>query len=562
MSAKIERAGVANPPQEAQAAKTVVARQGETIGDLAARHGVDAGELAQANPHVSGMGRLKGGTELRLPEHRLPTQAMAPVVPKWSDAYEAARQPTIFDHTAQSGARGAGDGGRQARDFTIARHGPGAGSRELMFREAPAARSAGQDGRGIADEPRTSVQDPLHITDAVRQLDSDGDKITVSLGMSASVEGGKLEGQLANVEITRVEEAGQPPKYVLSMDSGLAVGLYGELGSKLAGSDVQGQIMLGGSIKVEQTFDSPEEVARAIELLGKECESSMIMDQLKATRPPEGLSPDEIAFLQQHPMAIEYKGQMASEIAASWGLGPGELGVSGNLSKETSLRIEFPPLDEEGKFTGNLKVTVDQETAVGGGINLGQGVTEKQTGTDGKETESGIKHPVGGGNVEAKIVTSFSFELPPETPKNLLEDPMKTLKQLPVDLGEVAQSTTVSIKGEGDAFGKGGGAEVQFKIEGALDQETRDHALTQLLEGDTNEFFKELGDDVTFEYRAETYSTQSKQFSPEISIQGYGAGIEAQYSREDHGNVRTGQMTGTQMYEELQRLFSTQGGRR
>jgi len=535
MSAKVEgSSGTAQHAAIGRAAeKTGTAKQGETVPQFAERHRVDVGDLIKANPHIRSAASLHGGMELVLPHAGATARSGKGSQTGAADEFEPRRKASVFE--------------QQKPQLTA----DGLGTAHLSgARQRVPLQGADSTDKGVRSPDAPSGPLMSKLLDEVKGLDSDGDKLSMSIGASVSVAGAQMEGQVANVEVTRVDVPGQPPQYVLSMGSELAVGLSEEMGVKVKGSEVGGQATAGGGMKMEITLNSPEEVIRAIEILNKEAASSMIADQLKV--PGAGPSQADKDFLLQHGCAIEYTGEIASEVAASWGHGGvGEVGVSGGHAKETTLRIELPPAGEDGKRTSPVTVTLSEETTVEGGVDLAQGV--KLEGKDGDE--SGAKKGVGGGSVSVSVTNSSSVELPPDLAGSLLEDPVGTLKNAPGQLGQVSQSTTVTLRGEGGVFGKGGGAELQVSIGAEVDPETRARALEQLSQGNIEGFMKELGDSTTFEYRAESFSTRGSTYAPEVSILGYGAGLEAQYTREDHGAVRSGEMSGTEMIDELQRFL-------
>ncbi|MEW6368621.1 MAG: LysM domain-containing protein [Acidobacteriota bacterium] len=583
MSGRVERAGPASPPPEAPAANAVVARQGETAGDVAVRHGVEVGELLKANPQVSGTGALKGGTELRLPAHRAQARTVHLALGR-SDAYEPAHRPTIFDHKLLGAAGAARDNGfavRQARG-SIAQHSAGSRTGELLFREVPpaasggatgredVARPSGQDSRDLVERLRDGSWDVLNVNDAIQRLDSNGDTITIGFGVNASVQGGKGEVS-GQIEITRSEEPGQKPQYTVALSGDLAGGLAAEIGQKLGlQSDVQGEFLLGAGGTIEFSFDTPEEAAKAAEILQHQALSAGGVNGAPVL--------DNLDFFQQHVSALEFKGEAAAQIATSFGILKAgknlELGgVGGSVSgtHELSVRVELPKTDLKDATYIPLNVTITDEIAIGVSGDAGLGFSYEGTAADGSKREAEGGGVGVAGNVEAKLTNTWSLEVQIAKPTQaadptsvacgmLMGGDMQSLTS--TKLGEITESHTLSVKGDWGAPSAGGGVEVQIKIDGAFDEATRTEGFAKLAKGDIEGYLQTLGDNVAVEWQAETYQASGIDISPEAKVMGYGAGIEFQYMREDHGSPSGGRTTATQAYDEIMRFFASESGRR
>jgi len=404
--------------------------------------------------------------------------------------------------------------------------------------------------------------------DAIQQqiengLNSADDKITLGLGGSASVEGGKVAAK-GQVEITRTTDT--PPKYTVAVGGEVAGGLAGELGAKLGGqATLDGEALLRAGGKIEMAFDSPEEAARASQILARQAAVTGA-GQLPgpggfiaggAADALIGPSAADQAFLADHLSAVELKGGVAAEAAGALGvqlddtLKVGGVGAKVNVSEDIGLRLELPQRDANGNVTRGARVQLNHEIAGGLSASAGLGVGDPST-------SSGGKLGVGSGfNGQGKVTISQTFELPTSvTGENLLNDPVGTLRDTAQNTREIDNSVSLQLKGGAGIAGTTSGGELNLKLGVNPDQLRQSDMVGKLFSGDMQGALQSLGDNTTMEWKADAIATAGVHLTPEISVMGFGVGLDAQATLEDHIRLGQGQSTASQLPQLLDTVFT------
>ena len=400
----------------------------------------------------------------------------------------------------------------------------------------------------VANAGRNAVQGQIE------QLDSANDKITVTLGGNASVEGGKVAAK-GQAEITRTGD--NPPRYTVSVGGEVAGGLAGELGARLGGqASLNGEALLRAGGKVEMTFDSPAEAARAVEIMGRQAAVSAANQAPgplgfvggAAADALIGPSQADMNFLNDHFSAVEFKGGVAAEAAGALGLQLDEtlkiggLNLKGQVSEDFGLRVEMPQRDANGQVTQGARVSLSHELA--GGISGGGGL-----GIGDPSQDSGGQLGIGaGGAINGKLTMNQVFELPRDFEAgDLLSDPVGALRNVAGNTREIENSTTLTVGGNVGAAGNNAGGEMEFKINANPDQIRNSGAAAQFFTGDFAGAARSIGDGVTMSYKADTIQEHGIHATPELTIMGFGGGVEVQAQLQDRTTVGQGQATLTEI---------------
>ncbi len=337
---------------------------------------------------------------------------------------------------------------------------------------------------------------------------------------------------------------------------GVAGGLAGELGARLGGqASLNGEVLLRGGGKIEMSFDSPEEAARAIEIMGRQAAVSA------AGQPPGplgfvtgaatdaliGPSRDDMNFLGEHFSAVEFSGGVAAEAAGALGLQLDETlkigggNIRGQVSEDYRLRVEMPR-SENGQVTQGARVSFSHELAGGisGGVGLGIG--------DPSQDSGGSLGVGAGGGVNGRLTMNQVFELPRDfNADSLLRDPVGSLRNVAGNTREIENSVSLSLGGNVGAAGNNIGGDLQLKIDANPDQFRNSGAVGQLFTGDFEGAARSLGDSVSMSYRADTIAERGVHLNPELTVMGFGGGVEVQAQLQDRTTVGQGEATLSEM---------------
>ncbi|QSQ26636.1 hypothetical protein JY651_17630 [Pyxidicoccus parkwayensis] len=224
----------------------------------------------------------------------------------------------------------------------------------------------------VLDQATAPVEGAL--ADEIKKLNSPGDALTLSGGLSGKVglKGG-LDGEI-EVEMT------SDGKYQLSAE------VTGDFGVGLVAS---ASVSAGG--RMEMTFDTPEEAARAALIMGKG---------------PAAIASggEDQKFMQDHLTAMEVNLGVQAEAGLGGKAGPFNAELSASIGATQSYRVEF----EKGKPT-YLVSTVEIEGSAAGSIaagfkdKLGGQVGGELSGTVSLET----RIPIDRSKVDTRDVMAF-----------------------------------------------------------------------------------------------------------------------------------------------------------
>ena len=388
-----------------------------------------------------------------------------------------------------------------------------------------------KNGLEIAKNGVTNfVNEVAHAVDYGHNIDElgDNDKYTLAVGGEASVEGIKGYGK-GSIEVEKNEKG----KYVVSADGELGGGVYGEIGGKIGAKlDAEASATLGVGGKIEMTFDTAEEAKKATGILLKQAASTAVSVEGNQLLPGAGLlagkalapSSDEMNFLADHTSAVELGGNVAGEVAGCVGLKDvAGLFGSAKVKDEVAVRIELK--DEKGepkKPELVVKQTATGEAELGAGLKLG-----------GRE-ENGMAAAFAGGKGEASVEVEQRFTLPNVKRGDLLAHPLDTVRNAASSMVKTEKDkVTLGLDVSGQALGSGGGLEVEASYEGNF-ADLQKSAVAALVKGDVNGALKTLDGKDSLELKFEPYATVGVACSPEISIMGFGVGMEFEATRKDY----------------------------
>jgi hypothetical protein len=381
------------------------------------------------------------------------------------------------------------------------------------------------------EELLTDIREAVDVERRIRALNSDGDKVTIGLGGSASVEGVKAYGK-GQVEI---ERKGDPPVYVVSVDGEVGAGIFGEVGGKVglsASGSAEATQGLGG--KVEMTFSSPEEAARAVEIMERMAAAGAVGAAVPvpgagvAAQAVLGPSSEDMAFLLGNVSAVQLRGNVAAQAAGVLGVGLDEsirlAGLDGkvHVKGELAVRLELP---RDGK---PARVVVSQELTGGATAGAGIGLSLNK-GADGGKTGAAVNLD---GRVSVKLEQAFI--LPDHVDaERLLRDPVGELADLAGQVRVGDHSMTIKATGTAAALGNGGGVELELKVSANPEELLRSGVVGRALDGDLEGALRTLGDNTRVEAKLDKLQVSGFKANPEISVMGFGVGVEVEYTTTD-----------------------------
>ncbi|NTX07605.1 hypothetical protein [Myxococcus sp. CA040A] len=212
------------------------------------------------------------------------------------------------------------------------------------------------------------------VADEIKKLNSPGDTLTLSGNLDVKV--GLKAGIEGEVEVEKTADG----KYQLSAE------VTGDVGVGLVGS---ASVSAGG--RMEMTFDTPEEAAKAAVILGKG---------------PAALASggEDHKFLLDHLSAMEVNMGAEAEAGLGGKLGPASAELSASIGATASFRVEF----ENGKPTHlvrSLEIEGSGAASIAGGLkgDAGLNIGGEVTGSVSLET----KIPLDASKLDAKDVLAF-----------------------------------------------------------------------------------------------------------------------------------------------------------
>ncbi|NPC78776.1 hypothetical protein HPC49_11045, partial [Pyxidicoccus fallax] len=292
------------------------------------------------------------------------------------------------------------------------------------------------------------------LADEIKKLDSAGDTLTLSGNLDVKV--GLKAGIEGEVEIEKTADG----KYQLSAEvtADVGVGLLGSASGSAGG-------------RMEMTFDTPEEAAKAAVILGKG---------------PAALASggEDHKFLLSHLSAMEVNVGAEAEAGFGGKFGPSGAELSASIGATMSYRVEF----ENGKPT-HLVRTMELEGS--GAANIAAGFKDKAGLDLGGEVSGSVsvetKIPLDASKVDAKDMLAF------------MASPTTAMFSGPAE-------TTISVEGSVDA-----GTQGRFfsaEISGLSGEEMQD-VTKKLLEGK----FANAFDDVDVKAEVTTGSFKDRELA-------------------------------------------------
>jgi hypothetical protein len=377
----------------------------------------------------------------------------------------------------------------------------------------------------------TNVTQAVDVQGNINKLGA-GDKYAVGVKVGGGIRGVgsevKYKTEVEAVPVTDssgkpvLDTNGQPKlKYTVSMD--------GEVGAALLGGaqGVDGKAVLGAGGKVEMSFKTPEEAARAVEL-------SMRLPTSGYSNPTPGmddsthLTGEELEFLKSNMTAVEMRGTAAAELASELGIAPG-LSTTGTLGAgaESSVRVEFNPPAVVTKEQGQVSTQVSG--AVGaGGASLG----------------------VAGSNGKLTVASEKRYQLPAGTDVNALKsDPAGTVRRVGgAALTPTSEKLTLTHEGEGQVAGNGAGFKHQLVITEGVNEALGAGVVKYAQSGDWSAALRAGGDRVAGEYTLNSFTQHGLSLTPGLKVKGNGFSAEVSALRQDfvYPPVQSQSFTGQQ----------------
>jgi hypothetical protein len=390
-----------------------------------------------------------------------------------------------------------------------------------------------------------AVRQARDATDLNRQVDTmkPGDKFTLGGGFEGTYKVGKF-GTKGQIEVECKTETVKDPKtdepvldpttgkpkekieYKLSVDAEV---LGGAGLDKPSGVSAKALVGLGG--KIEYKLDTPDEVKRANDILGRitaDASQANIAGGLK-----DPVSKEDRDWLQSKLGAVELKGSGTAELAGKLGvktpLGD-QVSLGGKGRAEVAMRIEFQDNGKPPKLV--LKESLQVEVNAGAGQELGPERT--LVGPDGMKYLSEAKVTVGANNKsQAKVEVETSFDLPTGiSTAKLLSDPQGALTAAKDQMVKSQKSkVTVSLDSQGTYQGNGVGVNTEVSLEVKNDQLRQSGAMDRLMEGDMSGALRAAGKDTKVEAKITPYTQKGISLAPAIKVGPYGASWELESSR-------------------------------
>lgn len=380
---------------------------------------------------------------------------------------------------------------------------------------------------GIYNAGKDYLSGIAHAVDYKENIDKlgVGDKYKLGVGGSASVEGIKVYGQ-GSVEVAKNPDG----SYTVSADGELGGGIYGEVGGKIGAKlNAEASATLGIGGKVEMKFKTADEAKKATEILLKQAAAAAVSNPtgpLAIAGPlvAQAIQPssDELKFLANHVSAVELRGNVAGELAATLGI-KDVAGINGSLKAkgEVTARLEF----EEGKKPSvTIKQTLSGELAGSAGLRLTNGAAENSGGLPGAN-----------GKVEVTLGISQKYELPDHVDtKKLIGDPAGYLKEVAHEAVKSEEDkVTLEINGSGGVLGSGGGAKIEVEFKTNAQKLLETGFAEKALKGDFKGALSAVGSETEVDAKVTPYKTLGVSLSPSVSLMGFGVGVSLEATRTD-----------------------------
>lgn len=408
---------------------------------------------------------------------------------------------------------------------------------------------------GVIDTATSYVNGVKDAVDYHKNIDELGPGDTYKLGMGGygSIEGGKIYGA-GSLSVSK----GTDGKYTIATDGELGGGLYGQLGAALGGKmSADGSVTLGAGGKVEFKFDNAEDAKKAADIMMKQAAAAAGPARplgVPGSDPGlvKGPSQAELKFLQDHMSAVELRGNVAAQAAATLGVKDVAGGFAGvGVKEEMAVRVDLshPP-----------QVSVRTDISGNAAISAGLNVTNGKQGNDNNTGSLAF----GGGKAEGKVSIEQRFTLPEGEGAKLLADPIGTLQ---ADAGKIQRTeqdkVTFTLDASGGAMGSGGGGLTTVTMNTSPGEIAKSGALKTLFDkGDLPGALRQVGNATNVTATAVPYQTFGVSMSPSISVMGFGLGVSVEATRQQMARTPAwqypapgGKATASQAYDELAELM-------
>ena len=349
-------------------------------------------------------------------------------------------------------------------------------------------------------------------------------------GYSMDASGHAVVGAEGAQDVACRCDAGNPPQYVVSVDSRVTGGVFGDTGVEAGpvAADLKASMQAGGGVKTEYTFNSPEEAKRAMGVIDKMNQAAKdnatnplkagasfltaLQGTLDAPKTADqrlammsqmtGVSKEDLSFLGQHTSAMEFHADAIGKADGSLHAVVAQASAGGDVQASVTKRFEF----EDGKPTAlvvRADLVAQGDASVSGGPSLAKGAGK-----------GSLSQTLGSADGMAKVTIEDRFELPKDMPAGASID--QVLPTCPKE-----SSGTVLM--EGAVQGKG--VEQEFNFKGSPGAALSDPTFLNALHNrDLNGAMDVLGKHVKLEDAISTpYTQDTSSFSAGGSLEGFGA---------------------------------------
>ncbi len=438
---------------------------------------------------------------------------------------------------------------------------------KVADRDLPGALRSARDlvGKGVGtlvDYGSTVAGVVVEKVDFNKQIDNlrDGDRYTISVGGDLQTTKERSLGAKGEadgfIEIQRLGD-----RFIVAVDGQLAASIHPSGGlRKGLTAQVGVDAKIGAGVKLEMTFDTPEEAKRATRSL---LQLSMMAGAGVASGVGGGvlggaialplgalLSPSEedIQGMRERISALEIRGLVAGQLGAHLGLGVKNVDLAGLVGEldagtEVALRVEVPP-DERPAVLLRQTLQLGAGTHVKAGIsmtsNSGAGremidpefeSRENSIGPGGVDLTAGL-----GAGLQGHVSVETGVQLPDSVPTyQLMKEPLQTLRGLVGDVLEVIPARLSGVvRAGGLLFTKKTGLEAKFLVEGEVVTLLRSGVLQQLRERDFRQALQTLGELLHLKAQVRPYQLSGHSLHPTFKMGGIGVGVQGGLTSVDY----------------------------
>ncbi|TNE48569.1 MAG: hypothetical protein EP343_15915 [Deltaproteobacteria bacterium] len=438
---------------------------------------------------------------------------------------------------------------------------------KVAERDLPGALRSARDlvGKGVGtlvDYGSTVAGVVVEKVDFNKQIDNlrDGDRYTISVGGDLHTTKERALGAKGEadgfIEIQRLGE-----RYVVAVDGQLAASIHPSGGlRKGLTAQVGVDAKIGAGVKLEMTFDTPDEAKRATRSL---LQLSMMAGAGVASGVGGGvlggaialplgalLSPSEedIQGMRERISALEIRGLVAGQLGSNLGLGVSNVDLAGLVGEldagtEVALRVEVPP-DERPAVLLRQTLQLGAGTHVKAGIsmtsNSGAGremidpefePRENSIGPGGVDLTAGL-----GAGLQGHVSVETGVQLPDSVPTyQLIKEPLQTLRGLVGDVLEVIPARLSGVvRAGGLLFTRKTGLEAKFLVEGEVVTLLRSGVFQQLRERDFRQALQTLGELLHLRAQVRPYELSGHSLHPTFKMGGIGVGVQGGLTSVDY----------------------------